>query len=85
MKLDLQNLDPSGLVAFNFLEQGASTIGGTEQMSSLSPAAPSAAVLVLASPDQDRLQKILGEMDNSIRGVNQGFLIGLTVKGVGYR
>lgn len=68
--LDLCELDPSGLVAYSMLDlHGASK----------------PPVLALASPDKARFDSLVEELDGTVRGVTVGYLVGITVKGVGYR
>ena len=94
--VDLAALDPSGLVAFRLLQAGSAA--GTPQAPP-SPAAPppppsqaaaqqdpaTSAALILASPDKDQFAAVVSSLEGSVQGVMQGYLVGLTVKGVGYR
>ncbi|KAF5831399.1 hypothetical protein DUNSADRAFT_13189 [Dunaliella salina] len=41
--------------------------------------------MLVSSPDKDQFQSVLAEINSSIQGCMQGYLVGLTVKGVGYR
>lgn len=41
--------------------------------------------MLVTSPDKEQFQSIVSELNSSIQGCMQGFLVGLTVKGVGYR
>eukprot|EP00967_Tisochrysis_lutea_P097664 scaffold143528_cov20-Tisochrysis_lutea.AAC.2 len=42
-------------------------------------------IMLITSPDKDQFQSVLAEINSSIQGCMQGYLVGLTVKGVGYR
>ncbi|KXZ46210.1 hypothetical protein GPECTOR_46g279 [Gonium pectorale] len=76
IRLDLAELDPTGMLAYRLV---------------LLPPAPGAtagsgrSLLVLASPDKARFEAVGAELNKAIRGVMSGYLLGLTVKGVGYR
>eukprot|EP00798_Chlamydomonas_sp_ICE-L_P015268 gene15268-21350_t len=50
-----------------------------------SSSSPSSSMLILISPVKDRFQTVNDEVEACIKGVSTGFLVGLTVKGVGYR
>nr|8A22_Ae Chain Ae, uL6m [Polytomella magna]8APN_Ae Chain Ae, uL6m [Polytomella magna]8APO_Ae Chain Ae, uL6m [Polytomella magna] len=41
--------------------------------------------LVMLSPSKEKLNAFVQEIQKSVRGASQGYLVGLTVKGVGYR
>lgn len=70
LTIDLHKLDPSGLAAFKMIHL----------ISSDRPP-----LLALASPDKDRFNSIVQDLDKAVKGVTTGFLVGITVKGVGYR
>ena len=42
-------------------------------------------MLALATPDKALSNTFTAELDASVRGVTVGYLVGVTVKGVGYR
>ena len=46
---------------------------------------PARSMLALATPNKDRFDAFVAELDASVRGVMVGYLVGVTVKGVGYR
>lgn len=71
VKLDLTELDPSGLMAHRLVQTSAD--------------GKQASVLLLAGPDKDRFQQVVDTIESNIQGVMQGYLVGLTVQGVGYR
>lgn len=92
IRMDLKALDPTGLVAYRALQLPPSA----EPSPASSPAAAAAAapaqqqqqermLLALASPDKARFDSLVKELNQSIRGVMSGYLVGITVKGVGYR
>ncbi|GLC47172.1 hypothetical protein PLESTB_001709000 [Pleodorina starrii] len=100
IRLNLQDLDPTGLLAFRLINlpssaaaaSGASASGGKaaqqqqqQQQSAQQPAPPQRSLLVLASPNKARFDAVGSELNKAIRGVMTGYLVGLTVKGVGYR
>lgn len=77
IKLDLTKLDPSGLMAFKMIEipeATTSSSGGQKRC-----------MLALATPDKSLFGSFVSELDVSVRGVTVGYLVGITVKGVGYR
>ena len=74
IQLDLTKLDPSGLVAFKMLQLPGS--GGSAKPRNM---------LALATPDKALSNTFTAELDASVRGVTVGYLVGVTVKGVGYR
>jgi ribosomal protein L6P/L9E len=76
IKLDLTKLDPSGLMAFKMMEPPAAASSGDGQKRSM---------MALASPDKRLFGSFVSELDASVRGVTVGYLVGITVKGVGYR
>ncbi len=76
--LDLAKLDPSGLVAFKSLQLPCGTAGQAQTQAAR-------LALALATPDKERFKSFVGELDASVRGVTVGYLVGITVKGVGYR
>lgn len=98
IRLDLRQLDPSGLVAFKMITLGDSTLstpsspGKAEQPAGSSSEATAAAaggaprhLMAVATPDKERFSAFVAELDASVRGVSVGYLVGVTVKGVGYR
>jgi len=76
VKLDMTELDPTGLVAFKLMQMGTPGLTG---------AGAGRAILVVASPDKARFQTVFTALERAVQGVMQGFLLALTVKGVGYR
>ncbi len=99
VNLDLHKLDPTGTVAFRLLpvpltepassQASTSAPSGTEPAPTTStgsgPAGPSRWCVLLASPSQERFKTVVDAFQSAIQGALQGYLIGLTVKGVGYR
>ncbi len=72
-------MDPTGLLAFRLLHlpsAGAAAASGSN---------PQRSLLVLVSPNKARFDVAIAELNKAIRGVMTGYLVGLTVKGVGYR
>ncbi|GLI63362.1 hypothetical protein VaNZ11_006295 [Volvox africanus] len=78
IRLDLQELDPTGLLAFRLIHLPSSS---TQQQ----PQQQRRSLLVLVSPSKDRSDTANEKLNKAIRGVMSGYLVGLTVKGVGYR
>ncbi|GIL58071.1 hypothetical protein Vafri_13261 [Volvox africanus] len=78
IRLDLQELDPTGLLAFRLIHLPSSS---TQQQ----PQQQQRSLLVLVSPSKDRFDTANEKLNKAIRGVMSGYLVGLTVKGVGYR
>ncbi|GIL78134.1 hypothetical protein Vretimale_7449 [Volvox reticuliferus] len=76
IRLNLQELDPTGLLAFRLIHLPSGSTQQQQQRRSL---------LVLASPSKDRFDTANEQLNKAIRGVMSGYLVGLTVKGVGYR
>ena len=72
LKMDLEKFDPTGLLAFRLVELPS---GGASHKS----------LLLLASPEKECFGKFCAMLESYLRGVSQGYLVGLTVKGVGYR
>ncbi|KAI8469130.1 MAG: hypothetical protein J3K34DRAFT_522405 [Monoraphidium minutum] len=73
-RVALTQLDPTGLVAM--------------QLYLPPPGDASAAfgaLLLLASPSKRYFRGIQSHIDNAVHGVMQGYLVGVAVKGVGYR
>uniref|UniRef100_A0A7S0UZT2 Uncharacterized protein n=1 Tax=Polytomella parva TaxID=51329 RepID=A0A7S0UZT2_9CHLO len=70
LTFDMKRIDPEGLVGFL-----AEKAENSEFCSSLT----------LTSPIQEKLTKYIEDLQKAIRGVSQGYIVGLTVKGVGYR
>ncbi len=80
LDVDLAKLDPTGLVAFKLLTLPAAPSGSTPTTSP-----PHRSVLVLASPSKERFAQVAAALESGFQGVMQGYMVGLTVKGVGYR
>ncbi|GAX77782.1 hypothetical protein CEUSTIGMA_g5225.t1 [Chlamydomonas eustigma] len=78
IRLNLTVLDPSGLVAFKMLQLPG-------RASNSKGIAASNNMLALVSPDKERFKEFTSTLDSSIRGITVGYLVGITVKGVGYR
>ncbi|KAF8066366.1 rplF [Scenedesmus sp. PABB004] len=74
--LPLSFLDPTGLVAWQCHAQSAADAAAGPGTGSL---------LLLASPSKRCWRGIQTHIDNAVHGVTQGYLVGLTVQGVGYR
>uniref|UniRef100_A0A383WGD5 Ribosomal protein L6 alpha-beta domain-containing protein n=1 Tax=Tetradesmus obliquus TaxID=3088 RepID=A0A383WGD5_TETOB len=75
--LKLSFLDPTGLVAWQ---------AHTHDAAAAAAAAPgSGSLLLLASPSKRCWRGIQTHIDNAVHGVMQGYLVGITVQGVGYR
>eukprot|EP00879_Flechtneria_rotunda_P013535 GHRR01014133.1.p1 GENE.GHRR01014133.1~~GHRR01014133.1.p1 ORF type:complete len:426 (+),score=168.68 GHRR01014133.1:344-1621(+) len=74
--LQLPHLDPTGLVAWQCHTQSAAAVAAGPGTGSL---------LLLASPSKRCWRGIQTHIDNAVHGVMQGYLVGLTVQGVGYR
>jgi len=100
LELNLAHLDPTGLVAMQLWkrpsggggsESAAEGGDGATAAAGLSAAAEAAlsngggALLLCASPDRRCFRGIATHVDNAVRGVTQGYLQGVAVKGVGYR
>ncbi|MEW5307413.1 MAG: hypothetical protein WDW36_009813 [Sanguina aurantia] len=100
LKLDLTQLDPTGLVAFKFLSIPIGPAASADSASSAAVASgggPAAALatatspvasqsmMVLVSTDKERFLEVSDRLEQAVHGVMQGYLVGLTVKGVGYR
>jgi hypothetical protein len=83
--LDLTRLDPSGLVAFQLLNAASSPQAGGPAAPTTASAGTLAPMLALASPDKARFRSFVDEVEATVRGVTTGYLVGVTVKGVGYR
>jgi len=79
VRLHLPLLDPVGLAAFKLLGMDRQGDQAAGQASSTGP------IMLITSPDKDQFQSVLAEINSSIQGCMQGYLVGLTVKGVGYR
>jgi len=41
--------------------------------------------MLVSSPDKDQFQSVMSEINSSVQGCMQGYLVGITAKGVGYR
>lgn len=74
--LGLSFLDPTGLVAWQCYPQS---------MSEAAEGPGSGSLLLLASPSTRCWRGIQTHVNNAVHGVMQGYLIGVTVQGVGYR
>ncbi|GFR44703.1 hypothetical protein Agub_g5701 [Astrephomene gubernaculifera] len=88
IRLSLQALDPTGLIALRLLRlpstSSSSPAAGSKAPASASPSG-GRSMLVVVSPHKGRFEALGGELNKAIRGVMAGYLLGLTVKGVGYR
>jgi ribosomal protein L6P/L9E len=80
LELDLAHLDPTGLVAMQLWQRPSA-----ESEGSTTTGATGGALLLCASPDRRCFRGIATHVDNAVRGVTQGYLQGVSVKGVGYR
>ncbi len=80
LELDLAHLDPTGLVAMQLWQRGAAAAADGGNSSN-----GNGALLLCLSPDRRCFRGIATHVDNAVRGVTQGYLQGVTVKGVGYR
>lgn len=98
LEVDLKRADPQGALAFQLHElsggsgsggSGASAggAGGAAQQAAQPSQQPKSYLLFLASPMQKGgfFHPAVRRIENAISGVTQGFLVGLTLKGVGYR
>lgn len=96
IRLDLQALDPTGVLAYRLIrlpaQQQAASAGGAAPDARKGTAGGSAAstppdrcLLALVGPDKEHFDTVCAELNKAIRGVMSGYLVGLTVKGVGYR
>eukprot|EP00775_Hariotina_reticulata_P011504 gene11504-11647_t len=74
--LALPFLDPTGLVAWQCFSQTTAAAAAGPGTGSL---------LLLVSRSKRCWRGIQTHIDNAVQGVTQGFLVGLTVQGVGYR
>lgn len=74
--LSLSFLDPTGLVAWQCYTQSAAAASTGPGTGSL---------ILLASPSTRCWRGIQTHINNAIHGVMQGYLVGVTVQGVGYR
>ncbi|KAJ9522510.1 hypothetical protein QJQ45_008357 [Haematococcus lacustris] len=74
IQLSLQQLDPTGLVASQLVSVPATTPGQAPRP-----------LLLLASPDKAAAASVTAQLESAIQGVLQGYILGITVKGVGYR
>ncbi|WIA22928.1 hypothetical protein OEZ86_009862 [Tetradesmus obliquus] len=74
--LKLSFLDPTGLVAWQ---------AHTHDAAAAAAAPGSGSLLLLASPSKRCWRGIQTHIDNAVHGVMQGYLVGITVQGVGYR
>ncbi|MEW5317492.1 MAG: hypothetical protein WDW38_008781 [Sanguina aurantia] len=96
LKLDLTQLDPTGLVAFKFLSIPIGPAASADSASSAAVASgggPAAALatatspvasqsmMVLVSTDKERFLEVSDRLEQAVHGVMQGYLVGLTVKG----
>ncbi|GBF98899.1 ribosomal protein L6 [Raphidocelis subcapitata] len=73
-RVNLSQMDPTGLVAMQLY--GGSGAGG---------GGGGGALLLCVSPSKRHFRSIQSHIDNAVHGVMQGYLVGVTVKGVGYR
>lgn len=76
-RINLSHMDPTGLVAMQLWRPdggAAAAAGGVP-----------GALLLCASPSKRYFRGIQTHIDNAVHGVMQGYLVGVTVKGVGYR
>lgn len=78
LQIDLTQLDPTGLCAFQLMQLPISG-PAPSQAGSLRP------LLAVVSPHKERFDALCARVQSAVRGVSQGFLVGLNVKGVGYR
>jgi hypothetical protein len=82
--LVLQELDPTGQLAFRLLHIPAIPVEGHGGDPGHSMG-KQCGLLVLLSPDRRRLEAAGERLNAAIRGTLSGYLLGLAVKGVGYR
>ncbi|KAG2430923.1 hypothetical protein HXX76_009895 [Chlamydomonas incerta] len=88
VRLDLQELDPTGLLAFRLIHlppPPASSTSSASASASASSAGAGRSLLALVSPDKGVWEGAAAALNGAIRGVMAGYLVGLAVKGVGYR
>jgi ribosomal protein S30 len=84
-RLPLSQLDPTGLVAMQLHAAADAATGSGGGGGGASNAAGSGSLLLLVSPSKRYFRGIATHVANAVRGVVQGYLVGVTVKGVGYR
>lgn len=78
-RINLSVMDPTGLVAMQLWRSPGGGGGGG------GGGASAGALLLLVSPSKRYFRSIQTHVDNAVHGVMQGYLVGVTVKGVGYR
>ncbi len=88
--LRLPELDPTGMMAFKLLQVPATSAPpqqqqGPDRSATDTTATSARPVVVLASPDPQRYTAVVQALEAAFQGVQQGYTVGITVKGVGYR
>lgn len=76
-RVNLAHMDPAGLVGMRLFAAGDA--GGGDS------GAGSGSLLLMVSPSRKNFRGIATHVENAVHGVMQGYLVGVTVKGVGYR
>lgn len=75
VKVNLKHMDPTGTVGMQFFQQTGETDGKPVTHT----------LMMCVSPTRQYFRGIATHIDNQIHGVLQGYLEGITLKGVGYR